>query len=141
MQKIFDSITHGVELRFEKLNCLTYTRFIKVGPVCSALGPTFNVGPTFNSGFGGTGAHPLMGPSFNSDLLLTRPTLKKRSVSPPFRVVGGGPFVLRPELCDEKLTTGKTGSILCLRSGYKINRFLAIQTLPVFPVVIFSAPA
>ena len=54
---------------------------------------------------------------------------------------GGGPFVLRPELCDEKLTTGKTGSILCLRSGYKINSFLAIQTLPVFPVVIFSAPA
>ena len=26
----------------------------------------------------------------------------------------------------------------CLRSGYKINSFLAIQTLPVFPVVIFS---
>ena len=54
---------------------------------------------------------------------------------------GGGPFVLRPELYDEKLTTGKTGSILCLRSGYKINSFLAIQTLPVFPVVIFSALA
>ena len=52
---------------------------------------------------------------------------------------GGGPFVLRPELYDAKLTTGKTGSILCLRS--KINSFLAIQTLPVFPVVIFSALA
>ena len=25
----------------------------KVGPVCSALGPTFNVGPTFTSDFGG----------------------------------------------------------------------------------------
>ena len=57
------------------------------------------------------------------------------------QAVGGEPFVLRPELCDEKVTTGKTGSILCLRSGYKINSFLAIQTLPVFPVVIFSAPA
>ena len=54
---------------------------------------------------------------------------------------GGQPFVLCPELYDEKVTTGKTGTILCLRSGYKINSFLAIQTLPVFPVVIFSAPA
>ena len=54
---------------------------------------------------------------------------------------GVQPFVLCPELYDEKVTTGKTGTILCLRSGYKINSFLAIQTLPVFPVVIFSAPA
>ena len=46
-----------------------------------------------------------------------------------------------PELYDKKITTGTTGSILCVRSGYKINSFLAIQTLPVFPVVIFSAPA
>ena len=68
-------------VRYMKISYMRLTlRFLKVGPVCSALGPTFNVGPTFTSGFGGTGAHPLMGPSFNWDLLLTRPTLKKRRV-------------------------------------------------------------
>ena len=50
---------------------------------------------------------------------------------------GGEPFVLCPELTDENVTTGNTGSILCLSSGYKINSFLAIQTLPGFPVVIY----
>ena len=50
---------------------------------------------------------------------------------------GGGPFVLCPELTDENVTTGNTGSILCLSSGYKINSFLAIQILPGFPVVIY----
>ena len=50
---------------------------------------------------------------------------------------GGGPFVLCPELYYENVTTGNTGSILCLSSGYKINSFLAIQTLPGFPVVIY----
>ena len=55
--------------------------------------------------------------------------------------IGGQPFVLCPELYDEKVTTRKTGTILCLRSGYKINSFLAIETLPVFLVVVFSAPA
>ena len=50
---------------------------------------------------------------------------------------GGEPFVLCPELTDENVTTGNTGSILCLSSGYKINSFLAIQILPGFPVVIY----
>ena len=58
--------------------------------------------------------------------------------TPPY---GGGPFVLCPELYDEKVTTGNTGSILGLRSGHKTNSFLAIQTLPVFPVVIYSEQA
>ena len=48
---------------------------------------------------------------------------------------GGGPFVLRPELSDENVT------ILWLHSGKEINSFLAIQTLPVFPVVIYSEQA
>ena len=50
---------------------------------------------------------------------------------------GGGPFVLCPELLHENVTTGNTGSILCLSSGYKINSFLAIRILPGFPVVIY----
>ena len=54
---------------------------------------------------------------------------------------GGRPFVLCPELYDEKVTTGKTGTILCLRSGHEINSSDAIQILPVFLVVIFSALA
>ena len=37
----------------------------------------------------------------------------------------------------EEITTGKTGNTHCLRSGHKINWFLASETLPVFPVVIF----
>ena len=36
----------------------------------------------------------------------------------------------------EEITTGKTGNTLCLRSGHRINWFLTLQTLPVFPVVI-----
>ena len=35
----------------------------------------------------------------------------------------------------EEITTGKTGTTFCIRSGHKINWFLAFQTLPVFPVV------
>ena len=54
---------------------------------------------------------------------------------------GGGPSVLRPEPSDENVTTGNTGSILWLPSGKEINSFLAIQTLPVFPVVIYSEQA
>ena len=50
---------------------------------------------------------------------------------------GGQPFVLRPELYDEKLTTGKTGNTRCLCFGNKINWFFAFEALPVFPVVIF----
>ena len=37
----------------------------------------------------------------------------------------------------ELITTGKTGNTHCLPSGHKINWFLAFETLPVFPVVIF----
>ena len=37
----------------------------------------------------------------------------------------------------EEITTGKTGNTRCLRSGHKINWFLAFEALPVFPVVIF----
>ena len=66
------------------------------------------------------------------------PTLTMGFEPPPY---GGQPFVIIPRLADEKVTTGKTGTILCLRSGHKINRFLAIQTLRVFPVVIFSSLA
>ena len=54
---------------------------------------------------------------------------------------GGEPFVLCPELSDENVTTGNTGSILWLPSGKEINSFLAIHTLPVFPVVIYSEQA
>ncbi len=54
---------------------------------------------------------------------------------------GGEPFVLCPELSDENVTTGNTGSILWLPSGKEINSFLAIHTLPVFPVVIYIEQA
>ena len=37
----------------------------------------------------------------------------------------------------EEITTGKTGTTFCIRSGHKINWFLAFEALPVFPVVIF----
>ena len=53
---------------------------------------------------------------------------------------GGGPFVLRPELTDENVTTGNTGSILCLSSGHKINSFLAIQTLAGGDLLISARP-
>ena len=45
---------------------------------------------------------------------------------------GGGPFVLCPELLHENVTTGNTGSILCLSSGYKINSFLPYKYFPDF---------
>ena len=35
----------------------------------------------------------------------------------------------------EEITTGKTGTTFCIRSGHKINWFLAFEALPVFPVV------
>ena len=35
----------------------------------------------------------------------------------------------------EEITTGNTGTTFCIRSGHKINWFLASETLPVFPVV------
>ena len=57
------------------------------------------------------------------------------------QLYGGEPFVLRPELYDEKIPTGKTGMILCLRSVHKANSSFVIQTLPVFLVVIFSSLA
>ena len=37
----------------------------------------------------------------------------------------------------EEITTGKAGNTRCLRSGRKTNWFLAIETLPVFLVLIF----
>ena len=37
----------------------------------------------------------------------------------------------------EEITTGQTGNTRCLRSGHKIDWFLALETLPVCPVVIF----
>ena len=35
----------------------------------------------------------------------------------------------------EEITTGKTGTTFCIRSGHKINWSLAFEALPVFPVV------
>ena len=37
----------------------------------------------------------------------------------------------------EEITTRKTGNTKCLRSGHKIDWFLAFEALPVFLVVIF----
>ena len=59
---------------------------------------------------------------------------RKAQTFPKFLLVVG---ILAP-FWFEEITTGKTGNTRSLRSGHKINWFLAFETLPVFPVVIFS---
>ena len=56
---------------------------------------------------------------FGSSALSVKPLGKRRLARSRH---GGQPFVLRPELYDEKITTRKTGTILCLRYDHKIIR-------------------
>ena len=42
-------------------------------------------------------------------------------------------------VCDERITTGKTGRLICLRFGHRIDWSLVYWPLPIFPVVTFSS--